>query len=178
MTLLLALAAATALAAPSQGGSLVFDCPINAAQVTRAADQPMTLLVNGPNRIVCVFLSHQQGLGYSGREALSQHDYRITIGASSTATVAAERRALSTAPSHGLQVFEAGFARHGVAFYSGATHLYSDDPAGALFAVLSLYFDGSHGRAWEISMVVDTKLGLNETRILAVMTRLRNLSIW
>jgi hypothetical protein len=71
-------------------------------------------------------------------------------------------------------MFRSGFARDGIAVYTRAS---IGSPPGDDDA-LALWFDGSHGRGWEIAIAASPTLRLTQAAFVSVMTRLRDLSGW
>jgi hypothetical protein len=174
MARLLGIATLRLVAAPSQAPPRAFKCPVSASQITSAAGRPMVRMTGLPDQRSCTFVNTEPGVSDSGTSALNNHSLRINVGGSTRAVVTYARQSLKPLNPR-MKTFRTGFATGGAAIYTNSTSL---NGTRQLVSVLIVYFDGTHGAAWQLEMLANVKLKIPQRTFTAIMSRLRALPSW
>jgi hypothetical protein len=159
---------------PLKTRSTAFTCPLSASQITSAAGRPMARMTGLSDLSGCTFVDVEPGVSDSGTTAQNKHRFQILVVASTSALVAYEHQSLKPLNPR-MKVFRTGFAAGGAAVYTTNTNLSGTHQ---LVSVMSLYFDGTHGSAWQLVVLANVKLKIPEATFSAIMTRLRALPAW
>jgi hypothetical protein len=140
-----------------------FQCPITVAQAERAAG---TTLIKATG-IIPTECDFENPDPKQPPQYANAHAFHIQMGHVARATL---RTALANGFPAPFTTYRTGFAHGGVAYY----YNYRTQIDGAR---LELLFTGRQG-IWDVTIIAKPQLHPSATKLIAIMTRLRNLRVW